>query len=300
MTARATLALVMTAMVVAAASAATEAQICDRKELQTAGKGGACIANERGKAVTGSASNLGNCSKRALRTFDTLDASGSCSTSDDGAGMLVRMYQAVADVQSELAGGPRFVDNGDGTVVDRVAGLQWEMKRNLDEVWNLADPHDADNASKYTVGGGAPNGPLFTDFLDKLNNHCRDDVSVDCSANGDADCAGVGGPCGFAGHRDWRLPTSAGASMSTGNATQFTADAPELESMVDRGVPGCGLPPGPVCVDPIFGPSPGAWSSSLGSLPSTIWVMFFNSDAPRPQLINVNSQISARAVRRAN
>jgi hypothetical protein len=28
--------------------------------------------------------------------------------------------------------------------------------------------------------------------------------------------------------------------------------------------------------------------------------MFFNSEAPRPQLINVNSQISARAVRRAN
>ncbi len=46
--------------------------------------------------------------------------------------------------------------------------------------------------------------------MDTLNNTCRDDETIDCSANGDADCAvangGPGGPCGFAGFRDWCIP----------------------------------------------------------------------------------------------
>lgn len=43
-------------------------------------------------------------------------------------------------------------------------------------------------------------------FVDRLNNRCAGDEQIDCTAHGDSDCVGVGGPCGFAGYRDWRLP----------------------------------------------------------------------------------------------
>ncbi len=59
----------------------------------------------------------------------------------------------------------------------------------------------------------------------------------------------------FAGHTDWRLPTSAGLG-TTGNH-------PELESIVDLAACPQPVPLGlsPPCIDPIFGPS----------YPSTYW-----------------------------
>jgi hypothetical protein len=43
-----------------------------------------------------------------------------------------------------------------------------------------------------------------TNFLDQLNNRCDKDTTVACTV--DSDCAVPAGACGFAGHRDWRLP----------------------------------------------------------------------------------------------
>jgi len=88
-------------------------------------------------------------------------------------------------------GAPRFVDNGDGTVFDRITSLVWEKKTTVvGSGPNLADPHDVDN--QYTWGTTTPpflaNGTVFTDFLGKLNG-------VD------------GSPC-FTGKCDWRLPTA--------------------------------------------------------------------------------------------
>jgi hypothetical protein len=81
---------------------------------------------------------------------------------------------------------PRFVDNGDGTVTDRLTALQWEKKDNLDSTPNLTDRHDADNTYTWSAGIGltAAGGTAYTDFLATLN----------------------GGGC-FAGQCDWRLPT---------------------------------------------------------------------------------------------
>jgi hypothetical protein len=99
---------------------------------------------------------------------------------------------------------PRLVDNGDGTITDRMTHLQWEKKTGDDGATNPADPHDVDNVYSWSTGVPsltAANGTIFTSFLPALN----------------------GGAC-FAGHCDWRLPTFA-----------------ELRTLVDDGL--CGASP---------------------------------------------------------
>ena len=74
---------------------------------------------------------------------------------------------------------PRFVDHGDGTVIDNLTGLQWEQKTDDGSI------HDQDNGYTWSASGGLPNGSAFTTFLAGLNGAC------------------------FAGQCDWRLPTIA-------------------------------------------------------------------------------------------
>jgi len=50
----------------------------------------------------------------------------------------------------------------------------------------------------------------FAVHVHTLNNICSNNEGIACSVN--ADCAGVGGKCGFAGKRDWRLPNVKGAA----------------------------------------------------------------------------------------
>lgn len=80
--------------------------------------------------------------------------------------------------------GARFVDNGDGTVIDNLTTLQWERKSNLDGTPNFSDPHDADNTYPWSATTTAADGTVYTGFLPALND----------------------GAC-FAGQCDWRLPT---------------------------------------------------------------------------------------------
>jgi hypothetical protein len=72
---------------------------------------------------------------------------------------------------------------GDGTVIDRLTGLQWEQK--TDDM----TPHDKDNLYSWSTTGDGDtadaDGTAFTSFLLALN------------------------AAGFAGHYDWRLPTIA-------------------------------------------------------------------------------------------
>lgn len=72
---------------------------------------------------------------------------------------------------------PRFQDNGNGTVTDRLTGLQWEQKT------NDASVHDAGNIYTWSAGHMAADGTAYTSFLATLNS---------------AGC--------FANHCDWRLP----------------------------------------------------------------------------------------------
>jgi hypothetical protein len=106
-----------------------------------------------------------------------------------------------------------YQDNGDGTFTDCNTKLMWEEKTGDPEqssvfckdASNCPDPHNVINTYTWTdsPGGTEPNGTLFTLFLDQLNNHCDGDATKNCDS--DSDCGGDG-PCGFAGHRDWRIP----------------------------------------------------------------------------------------------
>jgi hypothetical protein len=94
-----------------------------------------------------------------------------------------------------------YTDNLDGTFTDNNTGDTWEIKTSV-----AGSVHNVNNTYAWSTNLFDPNGTLFTDFLFKLNNTCQNDETVDCSTNGDADCAGVGGLCGFAGFRDWCIP----------------------------------------------------------------------------------------------
>jgi hypothetical protein len=145
------------------------------------------------------------------------------------------------------AGAPlSFVDNADGTITDENTGLMWEKKYGFDATLaslincsnegECFNPHNANNQYTWTITGVNMDGTLQTLFLDQLNNRCNDLVTA-CTV--DADCTVPGGPCGFAGHRDWRIPNRR-----------------ELESLVDSGRLNPAIDPafhgascGPACVD---------------------------------------------------
>lgn len=114
-----------------------------------------------------------------------------------------------------------------GTVTDLNTGLMWEMKDGGSGI------HSVNRTFTWSTGacsGAAPDGTAFTVFLDTLNNTCAGDETTACTKN--ADCKGIGnGKCGYAGHRDWRMP-----------------NVKELQSIVDYGL----FQP---AIDPTFGPT---------------------------------------------
>ncbi len=53
----------------------------------------------------------------------------------------------------------RFQDNGDGTVTDRLTGLQWEQKTNDGSI------HDTGNIYTWSAVNTAADGTAYTSFL---------------------------------------------------------------------------------------------------------------------------------------
>jgi hypothetical protein len=95
--------------------------------------------------------------------------------------------------------GPRFRDNGDGTISDTRTGLMWEKKDQA-----AGGIHYFGNLYEWSAHfGTAADGTIYTSFLATLNTP----------------------PC-FAGHCDWRLPTTAGDPATP------TGQAAELETLV--------------------------------------------------------------------
>lgn len=186
----------------------------------------------------------------------------------------------------------RFVDNGDGTVTDNQTGLMWETKD------DSAGIHDKDNVYTWSDPdapyGTDPDGTAFiTVFLNILNNSCRDNENKSCL--GDADCAvangGPGGPCRFAGHRDWRLPE---VNMDGGAA--------ELETIHDSTQGFCGGGFGACIDETIFGPtsvSTSYWSSTTVQDDHILaWGFSFGLGSGDPGLgIKSIQQFGVRAVR---
>ena len=139
----------------------------------------------------------------------------------------------------------RFVDGGNGTVTDKLTGLQWEKKTDDGGV------HDKDNSYTWTdtsdVDYTDPDGTAFTVFLATLN----------------------ASPC-FAGHCDWRLPT-----------VNRDGDPAELETILDLTQGLCGVGTG-ACIDPIFGPTASYFYWSATTLardpgPKYAWNVYFLS-----------------------
>ena len=155
-----------------------------------------------GQVIPGYNEAMGRCRRRYAATWRTVraQAKGTGSTCDN----------------------PRFMDGGDGTVTDRLTGLQWEKKDDLDGRSDFANPHDADNRYYYTLFDPTTpaNGTLFTDFIGALN--------------------GAGG-C-FAGQCDWRMPSR--DELATIGVVGIRADCDST--------PLNGNPP---CIEPVFGPT---------------------------------------------
>jgi hypothetical protein len=173
---------------------------------------------------------------------------------------------------------PRFRDNCDGTVSDRDTGLMWEKKVAGDSGSCLEDDklHSVSGKCNWSDATGA--------WITKVNNTCNNDPSVDCTAGGDTDCinAGVGGECGFAGYRDWRVPE---VGQDGGTA--------ELETILLESFP-CSTSP---CINPIFGPTFfNYWSATTDATnPDNAWRVRFRDGSVFS--VTKNDGISVRAVR---
>jgi hypothetical protein len=168
---------------------------------------------------------------------------------------------------------PRFVDNDNGTVTDRRTCLVWEKKTGtMNGYGNVcpggatcADPHDVNN--RYIWSAGPPgnfDGSAATDFLAQLNG------------------------AAFAGHTDWRLPTSEGFTTSP------TGQDPELESILLGPYP-CGTYP---CINSVFGHTAGEGyfsSSTLAADPLYVWFVSF--DNGHDYLVGKLNNFCVRAVR---
>jgi len=114
------------------------------------------------------------------------------TTCYDSAGTVIACPGTGQDGDIQAGAALRYKDNGNGTVADQNTKLDWEKKSDDGTI------HDKDTGYTWADALGT--------FIPMLNNRCANDETVDCTATGNAGCAAVGGKCGFAGHRDWRLP----------------------------------------------------------------------------------------------
>jgi len=223
------------------AAAATNAEKCEAAKLKVAGKYSSCRLKAEAKAVlTGNAVDYSTCDGKLALKWGTTETGGGglCPTNGDLADVQ-NQVTTDADLIALKLTGVRFVDNGDDTVSDVATGLTWEKKDDLGGI------HDKDDLYAWSTTGTAPDGAAFTGFLAALNN------------GSSADGTTIGG-C-FAGHCDWRLPTSA-----------------ELQTILLEPSP-CGTSP---CIDPIFGATQAGdyWSttSSMDSIPDGAWIVYFD------------------------
>ena len=170
-------------------------------------------------------------------------------------GMVGALLAAGAAVQAEDFPGDgvtgpalRYHTQGDGTIRDNNTLLIWEVKDGGSGI------HGVNRTFTWSSSGSAADGTAFTVFLDTLNNKCDGDETTPCTRKGD--CKGIGnGKCGYAGHRDWRMP-----------------NVKELQSIVDYSTFN------PAIASSFSGLTAAGsyWSStSYANFPSDAWLVFF-------------------------
>jgi hypothetical protein len=199
-----------------------------------------------------------------------------------------------------------FTDNGDGTITDTQTGLMWEKK---DQAGGLHDvsgsycwagvcstsPPSCSASDQSTCIYCQPNanaaGACAVGTGSASTEGCHQCASGTCNLNpfyfGSSttiwDWLGQLNASNFAGHSDWRLPTSAGGGGDP------TGQAAELESILTSPCPSTSSMP---CVPPVFnaGCSSGCtvitcscsmwayWSASTwGTDPSMAWIVNYGN-----------------------
>ncbi len=195
-------------------------------------------------------SGCGNGTIEAGEDCDFGDLAGETCTSQLGPEALGTLACAPGACTFDTSGClPHFEDTG-STIIDHQTGLEWEKKTGTvggpsfcPGGASCGDPHNVNNVYTWSDSFTAFDGGTQTLFLDVLN-----------------DVAGGGTGC-FAGHCDWRMPSSGG------NYGIGPVQPAELESIFD-------CSGGAPCVDPAFGPtvSDGYWSSSTrADEPDLVW-----------------------------
>ncbi len=282
--------------------AATPAAKCEAAKLKIAGKYGLCRLKVQAKGVkigpgAETSGDLAKCDATFTDKWAKAESKGgsSCPTSGD-AGRVQSVVTELTMLAGSTLAGPRFVDNGDGTVSDLQSGLMWEEKTTRGECVSTpvpgfpiacmtdndcvdnggggacicgSDPHCVNARSTWSSTGTMPDGTAFTEFLGQLNNCMSDGTSI---------------TGGFAGHCDWRLPT-----------------IEELRGIEDFGAAGCSS--GGPCINPIFGPTVADlyWSSTTEAdidIPPGVgvWVGYFGDNTAPFDSLKLSSRY-ARAVR---
>lgn len=180
------LAAIAALVFVQSAHAVDPAVKCETSKLKEVAKYASCRLKAEAKGVqTNTMPDFSKCEGKFTPKFGSLDTKfgdSVCPTEGDEASINARVT-GEADTIALLLSGTRYVGNGDATVTDLETGLMWQK---TDDNGGLIDK---DNLYTWTdtVGGTAPNGTAFTEFLGGLNG--ADD-----------------GTC-FADYCDWRMPT---------------------------------------------------------------------------------------------
>jgi len=231
----------------------------------------------------------------------------------DGTGAKLQCKFGVRDPRCHALCSDAPVDLG-LTVLDPCTNLEWEKKdTSLASGADVANPHDVDNryawAGRCSLDQGIPCQPTSA-------------AAALCAAQtgGHAACDECGAGTGtcelespfalgtvwewlaqinassFAGHDDWRLPTTHGVPGES-----IPGDEPELESIGDIAHGVCSGGVG-ACIDPTFGPTwdRDYWTGSTGGFCCQfyLWAVLFDGPAPGSHRVVDGDVVSyVRAVR---
>lgn len=196
--------------------------------------GTAHASKDEAKCLAGRAnakSRYEGCVNKALgKLYSQKEADGAFDKFDEATQKCRASYGAAWTKLQALTGSPtcggkpRFVDNGDGTILDNLSGLIWEKKS------DNGDIHDQDRGWSWMAADAPPyygNGTAFTQFLGVAATSLNE--------------------TGFAGANDWRLPTVAelNAIMLPWSAIlndDGIAVAPATDPIFNTGcTPGCSV-----------------------------------------------------------
>jgi len=206
-----------------AAVAITDGEKCEADKLKAAGQYAFCRMKAESKAIKNSeAPDYSKCDTKYAEKWAKVEskAGGSCPVTGDADVVQARTTVSSDGLAAAIGGGPRFVDNADGTITDNFTGLMWEKKTELNGAPNFANLNDADNFHPWS--GTCTAAPA---------KRCQPSAAATalCVANVDGNpggcpqCGVVEGECdeeftvwnnvaslnsaNFAGHDDWRVPT---------------------------------------------------------------------------------------------